>query len=72
MVGRYHSELELKGATAVVFGLAWLSGALFLHFHYFWGNLARLSVFSSLGKVISLLCLVGSFGYTVWKILGQI
>jgi len=72
MVGSWRGTLELNGSTAIAFGLAWLSGAAFLHFHYFWGNLRQLGIFSNPGKVLSLLCLLGSLGYTVWKILERI
>ncbi len=71
-VGTQGAFLDLTGRAAVALGLAWLSGAAFLHFHFFWGNLKKLSIFSNLGKVLSALCLLASFGYTVWKIIERI
>lgn len=68
LVGSRHSSLDLSGKPAVFLGLAWLSGAFFLHFHYFWSTLRRLGVFTDLGKIISLLCLIGTFGYVLWSI----
>ena len=62
------SSLDLCGEPAVFFGLTWLSGALFLHFHYFWTTLRHLWVFTNLGKTISLLCLIASFWYVLWMI----
>jgi len=61
--------LRVTGKTAVFLGLAWLSGAAFLHFHYFWPTLKRLYIFADAGKVISLFCWLGTFGYVDWLIL---
>jgi hypothetical protein len=68
-VGSHHSRLDLSGRPAIFFGLAWLSGAFFLHFHYFWPTLRRLGILADLGKTISLLCLIGAFGYVLWSII---
>jgi len=68
-VGSHRSSLDLSGRPAVFFGLAWLSGALFLHFHFFWPTLKRLGILTGLGKTISLLCLIGTFGYVLWSII---
>ena len=62
-------KIELLGKQAVVFGLAWLSGAFFLHFHYFWPTLKRLWIFTNIGKLISMLCLIGAFGYVLISII---
>ncbi len=50
-------------------GAAWLSAAFFFHFHYFWGNLDRLQVWSDPGKTLSALAFVGAFGYVLWSII---
>ena len=31
--------MTLHGLNAVAFGVAWISASLFLHCHYFWGNI---------------------------------
>ncbi|MBU8902754.1 MAG: hypothetical protein KOO69_08440 [Victivallales bacterium] len=67
--GRHGSHLELSGILAIFMGFAWLSGAFFLHFHYFWSSIKRLCVFADFGKSLSLICLLGTFGYVIWSIL---
>ena len=69
LVGSQGSSLDLHGHDAIAMGIAWLSAAFFLHFHYFWGNLDRLSVFSDPGKIISAIVLIGSLGYVCRSIL---
>lgn len=64
-----NASTDLSGKAAVVFGAAWISGACFLHFHYFWPTLKRLWVLTDLGKTISLLCLIGTGGYVGWSII---
>lgn len=66
------SSLNLLGRYAIVLGVCWLSGGLFLHFHYFWTTLKRLWVFAELGKILALLGFVGSLGYVVWSILSGV
>ena len=68
-VGNYGSKLDLSGKQAVFFGLAWLSGAFFLQFHNFWPTLKRLWILADPGKVISLLCSIGTFGYVLWSLI---
>ena len=69
LLGQRGAKINLSGMQAVFYGLAWLSGAFFLHFHYFWPTLKRLWIFTNLGKIISLLCLIGTFGYVLWTII---
>jgi len=68
-VGRHGSDLKLSGIPAIFMGLAWLSGAFFLHFHYFWSSNKRLCVFADLGKTLALFCIIGTFGYVLWTII---
>jgi hypothetical protein len=63
-----NASIDLSGKTAVVFGFALISGAWFLHFHYFWPVLKRLCVFADFGKTLSLLGFIGTFGYVMWTI----
>ena len=64
-----NASIDLTGRTAVIFGIAWISGACFLHFHYFWPTLKRLWVLTDVGKTISLLCLICAGGYVAWSII---
>ena len=68
-IGRHGSDLKLSGIPAVFMGLAWLSAAFFMHFHYFWSSHKRLYVFADLGKTLALFCLIGTLGYVAWSIL---
>jgi len=42
----------IYGVDAVVYGIAVLGAAIFLHCHYFWGNTTKLAEYSILGKMI--------------------
>jgi hypothetical protein len=48
----------LEGASAVVYGVAVLGVAIFVHCHYFWGNSKKLAEYFILGKMIG----AGLFG----------
>lgn len=63
------SGIETRGTTAFFTGLAWISVAFFLHFHYFWGNYARLEPFSDIGKVLSALAFIACLAYVCWTLL---
>jgi len=62
-------SLVIHGTSAVSMGLAWISVASFLHFHYFWGNHPRLEAFSDIGKVLSALAFLAAFGYCCFLLL---
>ncbi|HEY8750648.1 MAG TPA: hypothetical protein VIM11_21870 [Tepidisphaeraceae bacterium] len=49
----YHNTLVLHGLDALAYGIATISVALFLHFHYFWGNIYDQVWWAVLGKIIS-------------------
>jgi hypothetical protein len=46
-------RLTLHGSNAIAFGIAWVSAALFIHCHYFWGNIYDQIWFAVLGKIVS-------------------
>ena len=64
--GDAYSSLVLHGRAGVALGLAWLSGGVFLHFHYYWPTVARFCPFANLGKGISLLGFIAALGYVWW------
>jgi len=66
--GRRGHRIELTGDEAVALGLAWISIALFLHFHCFWGTLLRFGVLSAIGKALSAIGFICSLGYVFWSI----
>jgi hypothetical protein len=47
------SSVTFRGLNAVAFGAAWISVAVFVHCHYFWGNIYNQSLFAVLGKIIA-------------------
>jgi len=69
VIGQGGHNMEISGIPAVFMGLAWLSAAFFIHFHYFWSAVKRLCVYADFAKTIALLCLIGTFGYVVWTII---
>lgn len=52
--------LEIRGSSAVSMGLFWTGVALFMHFHWFWGNHPRLVHYHEIGKCLSILVVIGA------------
>lgn len=65
LFGRRGSSMPLSGWDAVVFGIAVLGVALFMHAHYFWSNSNRLAEYAELGKVIGLLVGLSGLAFVV-------
>ncbi|HEY2584648.1 MAG TPA: hypothetical protein VGI81_02660 [Tepidisphaeraceae bacterium] len=53
---------SLAGANAFAFGAAWLSAGLFLHCHYFWGNIYDQAWPAVLGKILSACGFIAGLG----------
>ena len=66
--GRDRYNFELFGWDAVALGIACLSFAAMLHFHYYWGlsNKPEIRDNYSMGKTTSLIILIASFGWVAW------
>jgi hypothetical protein len=60
--------IDLHGPTAVALGIASLSLGVFLHCHYFWGNLYHLSAAAVLGKIVALIGFIISVGYIIVQV----
>jgi hypothetical protein len=45
--------MTLHGSNAAAFGVAWVSAGVFLHCHYFWGNVFNQAWFAVLGKIVA-------------------
>lgn len=56
------------GPSALAFGCAGVSLGLFLHFHYFWGNIFDQAWFAVLGKIVSLIGLIGSLAFIIVRV----
>ena len=65
LYGRRGASMPLSGWDAIVFGIAILGAALFMHAHYFWSNSNRLAEYADLGKVIGLLIGLSGLGFVV-------
>lgn len=68
---RGHYNILLYGIDAVILGVACLSFAATLHFHYYWG-LSESEVLRdnySMGKTSSIIILIASFGWVTWCLL---
>jgi hypothetical protein len=46
-------SMELHGVNAIAYGIALISAAVFMHCHYFWGNIYDQVWFAVLGKILS-------------------
>ena len=46
-------SMTLHGLNAIAFGIAWVSAGVFVHCHYFWGNIFNQAWFAVLGKIIA-------------------
>ena len=51
--GNDNQRLTFHGLNAMAVGIAWLSAAVFIHCHYFWGNIYDQIWFAVLGKIVS-------------------
>jgi hypothetical protein len=68
LFGSRGSHLELHGIAAVSLAVAYIAVGAFAHFHWFWGLHHRLQQFSDVGKLLSLVVFLPSFGYAIFQI----
>jgi hypothetical protein len=59
----------IYGADAVVYGIAVLGAAIFLHCHYFWGNTKNLAEYSVLGKMVGGVVFTGGIGWLLVRLM---
>ncbi len=55
-----HVSIDLRGFDAVAYGISMLAVGLFLHFHYFWGNVFNQAWWAVLGKILSAAAFIAS------------
>ena len=67
--GRRGSHLDLDGPAAMSLAIAYIAVGVFIHAHWFWGLHPKLEPLSPILKVLAVLVFLGSFGYTMFKIL---
>ena len=56
---------QLRGTEARALAVAYVGIGLFLHCHYFWGNVYHFSAMAVAGKIVSLLGVIGGLGYVI-------
>jgi hypothetical protein len=57
--------MTLCGPNAIAFGAAWCAAALFVHCHYFWGNIYNQAWFAVLGKIIAACGFIGGLVFVL-------
>lgn len=63
-----HTPLDLRDANAVALGISSMAAGMFLHLHYFWGNVCPSSHLPGIGKTLALIAFIGSLGYVIVRI----
>jgi hypothetical protein len=65
-IGDSHGPpMVLRGPQATAAAVALVGVGLFLHCHYFWGNLFHLHWLATLGKIAGLLAFIAGSGYVI-------
>ena len=67
MWGEY-ARLDLNGANALALGTASISLGVFLHCHYFWGNVYHLAAFAVAGKIIAAIGFIAGLGFLLIQV----
>ena len=57
--------MTFHGLNAIAFGVAWISAGVFVHCHYFWGNIFDQAWFAVLGKIIAALGFIVGLGFVL-------
>ena len=65
--------MTFYGPNAVAIGIAALAAAIFVHCHYFWGNIYNQVWFAVLGKIIAATAFIGALAFVLIRngILGK-
>jgi hypothetical protein len=58
-------SMTLRGWNAIAFGVAWVSAGVFVHCHYFWGNIYNQAWVAVLGKIISACGFIAGLGFVL-------
>lgn len=63
VMGNRQTATDLYGPDAIAFGLACVAVGLFMHCHFFWGNIFHQAPIAVLGKIAALILFISSTGY---------
>ena len=69
--GRYNSQLDVTGSSAVALAIAYIAVGVFIHAHWFWGLLPRSEIISYILKILSVLVFLGSFGFFIYRVVAE-
>jgi hypothetical protein len=61
-------ELLLRNGNAVAWAAAIISAGLFLHFHYFWGNIYKQAWFAVLSKIVAACGFIAALGTLIVRV----
>jgi hypothetical protein len=62
------APIHLHGLNAVALGVAAISVAVFLHCHYFWGNVYDQAWFAVLGKILAACGFIAGLGTLIVRV----
>lgn len=65
----HRANLDLVGPAAIALAIAYIAIGVFIHAHYFWGLHPKLQPYSNILKALAALVFIGSFFYTLFKIM---
>lgn len=60
-----HVSTTFRGLNAIAFGVAWVSAGVFVHCHYFWGNVYNQAWFAVLGKILAACGFIAGLGFVL-------
>jgi len=60
--------MTLRGLNALAYGTAWASAGVFLHCHYFWGNIYDQARWAVLGKIAGAAGFIAGLGFVIVRI----
>src|SRR5258708_3898200 len=66
--GNQTPPMRLEGLNATALGIAAISASLFLHCHYFWGNIYNQAWFAVLGKILSACGFIAGLGILLVRV----
>jgi len=61
-------SMTIHGLNAIALGIAAMSAGLFLHCHYFWGNIYNDAWFAVLGKIVAVSGFIAGMGIIIIRV----
>lgn len=57
--------MTFHGTNATAFGIAWVCAGVFVHCHYFWGNVYNQAWLAVLGKIAGAIGFIAALGFVL-------